>query len=87
MVRAIALSIALLIGMGTIIPLATEMAEAGPKKSKRYKKKKRYWRGVKKYSKRWWQLYRAQERRKGCLARPARYGWRREHRTSLTGQP
>ncbi|MGD9562056.1 MAG: hypothetical protein AB7F88_07530 [Pyrinomonadaceae bacterium] len=64
MLRAIALSIALLIGMGAIVPLATEMAEAGQKKrSKRYKKK-RYWRGVKKYSKRWWQLYRAQERRK-----------------------
>lgn len=67
-VRAIALSIALLIGIGTIIPLATEMAEAGPKKSKRYKKKQRGWKGVKKYSKRWWQLYRAQERRKKALA-------------------
>lgn len=63
MVRAIALSLALLIGIGTLIPLATEMAEAGPKKTKRYKKK-RQWKGVKKYSKRWWQLYRAQERRK-----------------------
>lgn len=63
-VRAIALSIALLIGIGTIIPLATDLAEAGPKKSKRYKKKQRGWKGVKKYSKRWWQLYRAQERRK-----------------------
>ena len=67
-VRAIALTLALLIGIGTIIPLATEMAEAGPKKSKRYKKKERRWKGVKKYSKRWWQLYRAQERRKKSLA-------------------
>lgn len=67
MVRAIALSIALLIGIGTIIPLATEMAEAGPKRSKRYQKKKRSWKGVKKYSKRWWQLYRAQERRKQAM--------------------
>ena len=65
-VRAIALTLALLIGIGTIIPLATELAEAGPKKSKRYKKK-RGWKGVKKYSKRWWQLYRAQERRKKTL--------------------
>ena len=64
MVRAIALSIALLIGLGTIIPLSTDMAEAGPKKSKRYKQKRRGWTGVTKYSKRWWQLYRAQERRK-----------------------
>lgn len=68
MVRAIALSIALLIGIGTIIPLATELAEAGPKKSKKYKKKQRGWKGVKKYSKRWWQLYRAQEERKKSMA-------------------
>jgi hypothetical protein len=69
LVRAIALSIALLIGIGTIIPLATEYAEAGPRKAKKYKKKKkRQWRGVKPYSKRWWQLYRAQERRKRHLA-------------------
>ncbi|QYO68132.1 hypothetical protein [Leptolyngbya sp. 7M] len=65
MVRAIALSIALLVGVGTLIPLATEYAEAGTKKTRKYKKKKvRTWRGVKPYSKRWWQLYRAQERRK-----------------------
>lgn len=64
MIRAIALSIALLIGLGTIIPLATDMAEAGPKKSKRYKKKqKRY----KKYSKRWWRQYHANLRRKKAL--------------------
>lgn len=69
LVRAIALSIALLIGIGVIIPLATEYAEAGPKKVRKYqKKKKRQWRGVKPYSKRWWQLYRAQERRKRHLA-------------------
>ncbi len=62
MVRAIALSIALLIGLGTIIPLATEMAEAGPKKSKRYKKKK-----YRKYSRAWWRQYRAKQRRKRAL--------------------
>lgn len=67
MVRAIALSIALLIGVGTLIPLATEYAEAGAKKTRKYKKK-RQWKGVKKYSKRWWQLYRAQERRKKSVA-------------------
>ncbi len=67
MVRAIALSIALLIGIGAIVPLATEYAEAGSKKTRKYKKK-REWKGVKKYSKRWWQLYRAQERRKKALA-------------------
>lgn len=67
--RAIALSLALLIGGATIIPLATELAEAGQRKPK---KKKRYWRGVKKYSKRWWQLYRAQERRKKLRAKKRR---------------
>jgi len=61
MVRAIALSIALLIGLGTIIPLATDMAEAGPKKSKRYKKR------YKKYSKQWWRQYRANLRKKKAL--------------------
>jgi hypothetical protein len=71
MVRAIALSIALLIGVGALVPLATEYAEAGAKKTRKYKKK-RYWRGVKKYSKRWWQLYRAQERRKKANARRRR---------------
>ncbi|MGE3468018.1 MAG: hypothetical protein AB7J13_13940 [Pyrinomonadaceae bacterium] len=68
--RAIALSLALLIGGATIIPLATEFAEAGSRKPR--KKKKRYWRGVKKYSKRWWQLYRAQERRKKLRAKKRR---------------
>ncbi len=60
MLRAIALSLALLFGIGTIIPLATNYAEAGQKYKKH--KKKRSWKGVKKYSKRWWQLYRRQER-------------------------
>lgn len=67
-VRAIVLSLALLVGIGTIVPLATEYAEAGSRKTKRYKKKERRWKGVKKYSKRWWQLYRAQERRKRVAA-------------------
>ncbi len=67
MLRAIALSLALLVGIGTIIPLATDTTEAGPRKAKK-KKQKRYWRGVRKYSKRWWQLYRAQERRKKAVA-------------------
>ncbi|CAN5121002.1 hypothetical protein BH20ACI2_BH20ACI2_10390 [soil metagenome] len=70
--RAIALSLALLVGIGTIIPVATEFAEAGSKSVKKPKKKKRYWRGVKKYSKRWWQLYRAQERRKKAVAKRKR---------------
>jgi len=67
LVRAIALSLAILVGIGAIIPLATETTEAGPRKAKK-KKQKRQWTGVRKYSKRWWQLYRAQERRKKSLA-------------------
>ena len=47
-IRATALSVALLFGLGTIIPLATEYAEAGTQKSRRYKKKERSWKGVKK---------------------------------------
>jgi hypothetical protein len=52
MLRAIVLSLALLIGIGTLIPMATEFAEAGSQKKKTYKKPK-----VKKYSKRWWRAY------------------------------
>ena len=66
MVRAIVLSLALLVGTGVIIPLATNYTEAGVDKPK--KVKKRQWKGVKKYSKRWWQLYRRQERRKKAFA-------------------
>ncbi len=72
LIRAIALSLALLVGIGAIIPLATEFAEAHSKHSQHLKKKKRTWRGVKKYSKRWWQLYRAQERRKRAHAKTKR---------------
>ncbi|HEX6279665.1 MAG TPA: hypothetical protein VFZ49_06555 [Pyrinomonadaceae bacterium] len=64
LLRAIALSLALVFGAAVIVPVATESVEAGKRKKKSYTKKSRNWRGVKKYSKRWWQLYRAQERRK-----------------------
>jgi hypothetical protein len=63
--RAIALSLALLIGIGTIIPLATEYAEAGPHKTRRYKKKhKKY----KKYSRAWWRERRKRQKRQKELA-------------------
>ena len=61
--RAIALSLALLVGGATIIPLATNQAEAGPRKSKRYRKAKRY----KKYSRQWWRQYHARVRRHKSL--------------------
>lgn len=56
MLRAIVLSIALLIGLGALIPLATDYAEAGQKKQKKSKKK-----SAKKYSKEWWRAYRARK--------------------------
>ncbi len=53
--RAIALSLAILVGLGTILPLATVNVEAGSRSQKRAKKKaKKY----KKYSKKWWRAYR-----------------------------
>lgn len=64
MIRAIALSLALLIGIGVIVPLATDYAEAGAKKHRKYAKKKKK---IKKYSKRWWKLYRARMKRKRSL--------------------
>lgn len=60
--RAIALSLALLIGIGTIIPLATEAVEAGKHRKKRYHKKK-----YRKYSRAWWRQYRAKQKRKRAL--------------------
>lgn len=71
-IRAIALSLALLFGIGTTVHIATESVEAGKRKKKQYKKKARNWKGVKKYSKRWWALYRAQERRKAVTAKRTR---------------
>jgi len=64
-IRAIALSLALLVGVGTIVPLATEQVEAGKRKTKKYAKKK-----YRKYSKAWWRQYRAKQRhRKAMQAR------------------
>jgi hypothetical protein len=64
LLRAIALSLALLFGIGVIIPLATDNAEAGPRKQR--KQRKHY----KKYSKKWWRQYRVrQAKRKALRAR------------------
>ncbi len=62
LIRAIALSLALVFGATVIVPVATESVEAGKKKKKRYAKKK-----YKKYSKQWWRQYRAQQRRKKAM--------------------
>ncbi len=67
LVRAIALSLALLIGIGAIVPLATDSVEAGPR-HKRKKQVKKY----KKYSKKWWRQYRARIARKKAQRARAR---------------
>lgn len=61
LIRAIALSIALLVGVGAIIPLATETTQA--KKHRKYKH-----RHYKKYSKAWWRQYHARMRKRRALA-------------------
>jgi hypothetical protein len=63
LIRAIALSIALVIGVGVIIPLATETTEAGPHHSK-YKKHRKY----RKYSKAWWRQYHKRQAKRRALA-------------------
>lgn len=67
MLRAIVLSLTLLIGIGTLIPLATEFAEAGSNKQRKYKQKK-----VKKYSKRWWRAYNKRKAVKRAKVRRAK---------------
>jgi len=62
LIRAIALSLALVFGAAVIVPVATESVEAGKKKKKRYAAKK-----YKKYSKKWWRQYRAKQRRKKAM--------------------
>lgn len=64
LIRAIALSMALVIGVGVLVPLSTETTEAGPRHAKQYKKHRNY----KKYSKRWWQQYHARKRNQRALA-------------------
>ncbi|HSK70763.1 MAG TPA: hypothetical protein VK892_03640 [Pyrinomonadaceae bacterium] len=66
MLRALVLSLVLLIGLGAVVPLATDYAEAGTKKSRKNKKKRT--KKVKKYSKQWWRMYRAKQKRKKALA-------------------
>ena len=62
--RAIALSLAIMVGLGTILPLVTLQVEAGSHKQKRAKKKgKKY----KKYSKKWWRAYRQRVNRQKAL--------------------
>jgi hypothetical protein len=64
MLRAVVLSVALLIGLGTLIPLATDYADAQKKP-----RKKRSAKSYKKYSKEWWRAYRARKRNGASLAK------------------
>ena len=64
LVRAIALSLALLIGIGAIIPLATDQTQAGPHK---HRKQRTHYKHYKKYSKGWWHQYRASMKRKRAI--------------------
>lgn len=62
--RAIALSLAIMVGLGTILPLATVNAEAGPRTKKRAKNKSKKY---KKYSKKWWRAYHQRNNRQKAL--------------------
>ncbi len=62
--RSIALTLAIIVGLGTIIPLATNGVEAGPRMKKRAKNKSKKY---KKYSKQWWRAYRQRNRSKNSL--------------------
>jgi len=53
--------LAVLIGLGTIVPLGTQEVQAGPHKHRKHAKK------YKKYSKKWWRQYRARMKRKRAM--------------------
>jgi hypothetical protein len=84
MIRAIALSLALLLGIGIIVPLATDNVEAGPKKNRKYAKKKKK---VKKYSKKWWRQYRVRLNGKKSLQARKRQLRLRQLRLAKMRQP
>jgi hypothetical protein len=68
MIRAIALSLALLLGIGTMIPFATDTSEAhGKHLGKKHKKTKKF-KKYKKYSKKWWRQYRQRMKKRKALA-------------------
>lgn len=65
LVRAIALSLALLVGIGVIVPLATDTTEAGPRAKK--KKNRKHAKKYKKYSRAWWRQYNARKKKARSL--------------------
>jgi hypothetical protein len=60
--RAIALSLAIVVGMTTILPFVTTGVEAGPHKRAKKKVKK-----YKKYSKQWWRAYHQRNRKQSAV--------------------
>ena len=63
--KAIAISLAIVIGLGTIVSLVSTQVEAGShQKQKRAKKKSKKY---KKYSKKWWRAYRQRTNRQKSL--------------------
>lgn len=70
MIRAIVLSIALLVGLGGTFVLTNDFAEAGAQKPRKQKKQKKA--KYKKYSRQWWRAYRQKMRRNQSLAKRKR---------------
>lgn len=64
--RSVALCLALILSMGTLIQLSTDYSEAGSKIHQKKKKKKK--KKLRKYSKAWWKWYRAKLKRQRMLA-------------------
>lgn len=64
MLRAIALSLFVLIGIGVAVPFVSDYAEAGANKHQKNKKKTRKY---KKYSKKWWRAYYRRQHRNKML--------------------
>lgn len=62
--RSIALCLAIFVGLGTIVPLATNGVEAGPRTKKKAKNKSKKY---KRYSKQWWRAYRQRNKNRNSL--------------------
>jgi hypothetical protein len=71
-----------MIGIGAIIPLATETTEAGPRKHRKYRSHHQHY---KKYSRAWWRQYHAKQRRKRAFAARRRALRLRQLRVANTG--
>lgn len=63
MVRVVILSLAILIGLGTIFPMMTDYAAAAQSSQNKSKKRK----NAKRYSKSWWKSHRAKNKRQQAL--------------------